>query len=245
MPSTGNDDTTVEEPDNTPTNPDDTQSPDNPSGTEDGNEEEKPESPDEEPVKPIDPPREPTPEESDLLSSIGYSASSAASQTYTAIVAAINSTLDNNSLISGQPYNINYSDNGTSVVGFITINRNNTPETWEATITSFNITGTTNNIDYKLSGEAEINSDHQTNPTFPFITCEINISNYAGEATGWYGALITEGKITETRKDSKISFDIKANDDEGNSHSWKATMVQINETTIEQSQTLDGINLTF
>ena len=250
MPNTGNnDDTTVEEPNNTPSNPDDTQNPDNPSGTEDGNEEENPSTDPEDgpstPSDPIDPPREPTPAESDLLSSIGYSATTASEQTLSSIVTAIEDTLDNNSLISGQPYNINYSNNGTTVVGYITINRKNIPETWESTITSFSITGTTNNIDYTLYGNAEINSDYQSNPNFPFISCEINISNYAGDATEWYGALITAGKITETRKDLKISFDMKANDDDGKSHTWKATMTQINETTIEQSQTLDGISLTF
>ncbi len=213
------------------------------------NPEEKPESPDEEPVNPIDPPREPTPEESDLLSSIGYSITTACEQTLSSIVAAIDTILEkSNNLISGQPYNINYSNNGTSVIGYITINRYNSPETWEATITSFSITGTNNNIDYKIYGNAKINSDYQSSLfLLPFINCEINIVNYTGANTnGWYGALITEGTVKGSIKGPEIiSIDVKANDDKGDSHNCKASAVQINETTIEQSQTLDGISLAF
>ena len=210
MPNTGNnDDTTVEEPDNSP--------------------------------DPIDPPREPTETESELISLIGYSMSEAGGEIYSALTTAINDVLEKG-LISGQLYNLKYSTDDISVNGTITINRPATSTTWKASISSYEITGTNNNIDYRLYGNAIITSEDESRYPLPFTSIKADIINYTGlNDGGWNGALITTGEIGQSG--SETYFILNAEDEDGKPHTWKANMTKISDNVFEGTQSLDGANL--
>ena len=191
------------------------------------------------PATPIDPPREPTETESNLMSSIGYSVSAARGEILTALTTAIDNILDKG-LISNQPYKLEYATDDISVNGVITIKRTAAATTWRADISSYEITGTNNNIDYRLYGSGTITSEDED----PFASIKANILNYTGlNEGGWCGALITTGEIGQ--KDNETYAILNAIDENGNPHTWKISVRKISDDVYEGTSILDDVNLTM
>lgn len=171
--------------------------------------------------------REPTAEESNLKSAIGYSLTQALGEADTVLQAAIDEALDSN-----DP-DISYIKGQTEVIG--TIDTNN--ENWIADIKSFSI----GNGDYRLYGSAYILESDLTDNTFPAspYTCTLHIEKY-NAANGEDNALITSGKFTSDKEGRTASFSLTATvNDDDIPHTWIVEMIQTSESSFDGIEILD------
>ena len=172
--------------------------------------------------------REPTPEESDMKSAIGYSLSQALGETDTVLQAVINEALNSNNRNI-----INYIEGQNTVAGTIATDNGN----WVADIQSFSIS----DGDYGLHGSAYILESDLTDDSFlaSLYTCTVNIENY-NAFNGTDSALITSGKFTSDKEGRTASFNLTAmvNDDDM-PHKWIVEMIQTSESSFDGIEILD------